>query len=157
MGSLLLRNLIFTILQPGIVAGLGPWWLIQRGGINIWDDHLGLAQWSGLITGLAGAGITLYCIYQFATEGRGTLSPADPTKNLVARGLYRYSRNPMYIGVLMVLAGEALFTGYAVLWLYTGLIFLLFNLFVHFVEEPRLRRDFGEEYRMYCQSVNRWI
>ena len=99
----------------------------------------------------------MYCIYRFAVEGRGTLSPADQTKNLVAMGIYQYSRNPMYIGVMLALIGEVFFTKAALLMIYTGCVFIMFNLFIMFVEEPRLKRDFGEAYKLYCQKVRRWF
>ena len=97
------------------------------------------------------------CIARFATQGKGTLSPADPTKKLVVTGLYRYSRNPMYIGVLLILAGEMVFFQSLYLALYLLIIFAVFNLFVLLIEEPRLKKDFGEEYRIYANNVKRWI
>jgi protein-S-isoprenylcysteine O-methyltransferase Ste14 len=157
MISLLLRNLLFTIIQPGVVAGAIPYLLVQKNGHEGFTLPVSWNEYLGLCIGIGGAAVVFYCIYLFATEGRGTLSPADPTHNLVAKGLYRYSRNPMYIGVLMILAGEALYTSYAVLWLYTGIIFLLFHLFVVFFEEPRLKKDFGETYSSYSKQVRRWI
>ena len=99
----------------------------------------------------------LECIFRFAVEGRGTLSPADPTKKLVIRGLYRFSRNPMYIGVMMILIGEAIFFQSKNLWIYLLFIFLAFNLFVLLVEEPRFRKDFGKDYYKYCKEVRRWF
>lgn len=156
MASLFLRNLIFTILHPGIVAGLIPYWILRRAGVafpNAW----GLLQFSGAIIFIAGLVLLLNCIARFAIEGRGTLSPADPTKHLVVKGMYRHSRNPMYVGVMLILAGEALFFRLADLWLYAFGVFLLFNAFIFFVEEPRLRRDFGQDYLDYCAKVRRWI
>jgi protein-S-isoprenylcysteine O-methyltransferase Ste14 len=63
----------------------------------------------------------------------------------------------MYVGVMMILAGEAVFVQSANLWIYTGLLFLAFNLFIIFWEEPRLRKDFGKDYDNYCGNVRRWI
>jgi protein-S-isoprenylcysteine O-methyltransferase Ste14 len=156
-GSLLLRNLFFTILQPGMVCGLIPY-LIAK-------DHYHLAfsqppaflQYIGIALFLAGVSITIHCIIKFAMDGRGTLSPADPTRQLVIAGLYRYSRNPMYIGVMATLLGESIFVQSSSLWLYTLLIFIAFNLFIVFWEEPRLRKDFGKSYEEYCRQVRRWI
>ena len=84
------------------------------------------------------------CIIRFAVEGRGTLSPADPTKKLVISGLYKFSRNPMYVGVMMIIIGEAIFFRSTSLWIYSLFIFIAFNLFVMFIEEPLLLKDFGE-------------
>ncbi len=90
-----------------------------------------------MITGII---ITLLCIIRFATEGRGTLSPADPTRELVIAGLYKYSRNPMYIGVMSILAGECLLIPATALIVYSAFVFLAFNLFIIFYEEPRLKK-----------------
>src|SRR4051812_28105515 len=108
MLSLLLRNLFFTILQPGLVAGLFPYWII---GGNLNSRLTGPFQpWqmTGVVIFSAGLVVMLSCIVRFAFEGRGTLSPADPTKRLVVGGLYKFSRNPMYVGVMLILIGEVL-------------------------------------------------
>lgn len=157
MKSLLLRNLLFTILQPGIVAGLMPYWILGDRGNFILAQPFSGHQYLGSIAFVIGLVIMLTCIISFAVKGRGTLSPADPTKKLVISGLYRFSRNPMYIGVTMVLVGEAMFFQSANLWIYSLVVFIAFNVFIWTHEEPRLRRDFGEEYEKYCRKVRRWI
>ena len=144
MLSLFLRNLLFTMLQPGIVAGLIPYWILRDN--KTLDSPLQFFQYLGILLFLIGLGIMFHCIIRFAVEGRGTLSPVDPTKKLVIKGLYRFSRNPMYVGVMMILIGEATFFQSNVLWVYLLFIFLAFNLFVLLFEEPRLRKDFGEDY-----------
>ncbi|MBK9983093.1 MAG: isoprenylcysteine carboxylmethyltransferase family protein [Saprospiraceae bacterium] len=157
MNSLLYRNLLFTILQPGLVAGLIPYLIIEDKLDAISYQPIRLFQYAGVIIFLTGAFLVLYCIYYFAVEGRGTLSPADPTQRLVVHGPYRLSRNPMYIGVTMALLGEVIVFISSSLLIYCGIIFLMFNLFVLLVEEPRLKRDFGEEYISYSRKVRRWI
>jgi protein-S-isoprenylcysteine O-methyltransferase Ste14 len=157
MKSLFIRNLIFAILQPGLVAGLIPYLIIEDK-LDVFHNHLfGIFQYMGIIIFLIGAFLVLYCIYYFAIEGRGTLSPADPTQRLVVHGPYRLSRNPMYIGVTLALLGEVMIFTFSALLIYSGIVFLMFNLFVLLVEEPRLVRDFGEEYASYCRKVRRWI
>jgi protein-S-isoprenylcysteine O-methyltransferase Ste14 len=156
--SLFFRNLLFTILQPGLVAGAVPWLITRGEGRPVDVDRFALFRaYAGLATAIAGALLTCYCIYLFMTVGRGTLSPADPTRRLVDRGVYRWSRNPMYIGILAVLAGQMLYTGYWALGLYAIVIFGIFHLFVVRIEEPRLRRDFGDDYARYSRQVNRWL
>jgi protein-S-isoprenylcysteine O-methyltransferase Ste14 len=76
---------------------------------------------------------------------------------LVVRGLYRFVRNPMYLGVTIVLLGEALLTRSGALVLYWAIWFALANLFVILYEEPSLRRRFGASYDAYMMQVNRWI
>lgn len=157
--SLFIRNLIFTILQPGIVAGLIPYLILGDKVDDIFVKQLftGGLHDSGIIIFLIGFAIMLTCIISFAVQGQGTLSPADPTKKLVVAGLYKFSRNPMYVGVTLILIGEAIFFQSVELGIYLLFVFIAFNLFTILIEEPRLRRDFGEEYKRYCEKVKRWI
>ena len=157
MLSLFIRNLLFTILQPGLVAGLIPLWITGFRINSIFDEVWQLHHYVGTIAFLIGFVIMLWCIISFAVKGRGTLSPVDPTKKLVITGLYKLSRNPMYVGVLMILIGEVIFFQSYQLLIYLLLVFSAFNIFILLIEEPRLRKDFGEEYNLYCQKVRRWI
>ena len=81
----------------------------------------------------------------------------DAPKRLVARGLYRFVRNPMYVGVLLAILGQALWFGSAATLWYAMVAALFFHLFVVFYEEPTLRRKFGESYTEYAKSVPRWM
>ena len=157
MYSLFIRNLIFTILQPGIVAGLIPY-LIVKGHLTD-NSFIQFRSWqyAGIILFVSGLLILTSCIISFAVKGNGTLSPADPTKKLVVSGLYRYSRNPMYVGVMLILTGEAIFFPSVGLLIYLILVFIAFNAFIILAEEPRLRKDFGGAYSAYCERVGRWI
>ncbi|HUM46078.1 MAG TPA: isoprenylcysteine carboxylmethyltransferase family protein [Chitinophagales bacterium] len=157
MASLFLRNLFFTILQPGIVAGLIPFFILGNKFTKILSQSLSLLQYLSAIIFLTGFAGMLMCIISFAVRGQGTLSPADPTKKLVVSGLYRFSRNPMYVGVMMMLVGEFLFFQSPDLLLYSIGIFTAFNIFIILFEEPRLRKDFGKAYDRYCEKVRRWI
>ena len=156
MTSLILRNLFFTILQPGIVVGLIPYLILQNS--NLVDYKLNtLYDYIGLLFFIIGFIIVLVCIFHFATLGNGTLSPVDPTKKLVIKGLYKLTRNPMYVGVIFLLIGEVVFTKSINLLFYTLFVFIGFHLFIKYIEEPRLLNDFGEEYKQYSKSVKRWI
>lgn len=155
LSSLLLRNLLFTLLQPGVVTALLPYWILSNAKISI-EFTTRLNGVFGLLVYLTGLMILLKCILQFAFEGKGTLSPVDPTKKLVTKGLYRYSRNPMYIGVLTMLAGEYIYFGYLPLLYYAIAVLAVFHLFIIFHEEPRLIKVFGHEYSEYCNKVRRW-
>jgi len=155
--SLFLRNLFFTILQPGVVAGLIPFLLARKNFENAFAGAFHVQHGVGMFVFLAGVTITLHCIANFAIHGRGTLSPADPTQRLVISGLYKFSRNPMYVGVMLTLIGEAIFTQSVDLWGYSLTVFTAFNLFIIFREEPRLKKDFGTSYHEYCKTVRRWI
>lgn len=157
MISLYLRNILFFILQPGIVAFLVPYILAKEKFKQEIIEDFDALNYIGIVLGLLGLIIVFYCIYRFIIDGRGTLSPADKTKVLVIKGLYKYSRNPMYIGVLLILLGEIFFTKSIVLFGYSIFTFLGFHLFVIFVEEPRLKKDFKSSYASYTSKVNRWF
>lgn len=157
MFSLYIKNLIFFILQPGLVVGLIPYLLLRRRIDLILKAELGVVKYLGITFIIAGLCIALYCVYRFIVDGRGTLSPVHRTKALVVKGLYKYSRNPMYVGMLLVLIGEVLFTGSLRMLVYTALVAMAFHLFVIFVEEPRLTRDFKSDYLRYMNEVKRWI
>lgn len=156
MKSLFFRNLLFTILQPGIVAGLIPYFIVRRQWLfrHYRLDFQGILGTAVFTVGLILMG---YCIYLFATRGKGTLSPFDRTKNLVVQDVYRFSRNPMYVGVILILIGEALITGSLEMLVYTVIVFFLFHAFILFIEEPRLKRDFGPDYELYLKKTRRWL
>ena len=97
------------------------------------------------------------CILEFARSGRGTLSPVDPPRHLVVRGLYRYVRNPMYLSVTAIVLGEVLLSRSTALAVYWAIWFACVNLFVVGYEEPTLRRQFGASYDEYAGQVGRWI
>ncbi len=102
-----------------------------------------------------GAVVYAWCIWNFATLGRGTPAPIDPPRRLVVRGPYRYSRNPMYLGVLGVIFGWSILR--RGLLPYLGAVCVIFNLFIRLYEEPHLTKIFGQDYTAYCESVPRWI
>jgi protein-S-isoprenylcysteine O-methyltransferase Ste14 len=94
---------------------------------------------------------------RFALQGIGTPAPVFPTRHLVATGLYRYVRNPMYVAVVITILGQGLIFGNITLLQYGGIVWLLFHLFVLLYEEPTLTASFGSEYKSYCAEVPRWI
>src|SRR5262245_5623526 len=152
---LLLRSIFFTILQPGTVTILIPYWLISRRAFaNTSNQPL---RYCGLPLIVVGAAGLLWCIWNFFSSGRGTISPIDPPKHLVVRGLYKYVRNPMYVAVVTILLGEAIFFASSPIFIEAGIFFFLANLFILLYEEPTLRRQFGESYDQYKQTAGRWI
>jgi protein-S-isoprenylcysteine O-methyltransferase Ste14 len=149
---LLLKNLLFTVLVPGTVAVYVPLLLAARAA-----PASGARLAVAIATLALGAAIYAWCVWDFAVTGRGTPAPIDAPKRLVARGLYRWVRNPMYVGVLTVILGQAmLFRAGGVLG-YGLAVAFVFHLMVVLYEEPRLEREFGEEYRAYCARVGRWL
>jgi len=150
-----LKTLIFTIIVPGAIAALIPYLLLSRTPSSFAD--IGPLQTFGLIPMAIGAAIYLRCAWDFASTGKGTPAPIDPPKRLVARGLYRFVRNPMYVGVLTALLGEAWLFGSWTLLAYAAIVFTWEHLFVVFYEEPALKRQFGESYAEYLTRTPRWI
>ncbi len=150
-----LRTVLFTILVPGTELVLLPLVVVLLDlGPRI---ELGAARYSGLVPLLAGLVVILRCFAEFIRRGRGTPAIYDPPRELVAAGLYRYVRNPQYVGVVLVIVGEALLTGMVVLFGYTALMAVGYHLFVRYYEEPTLESTYGEEYREYRRNVRGWM
>lgn len=152
---LLLRSIFFTFLQPGTVAILIPYWLVSSRDSGVAANRP--LRYLGLPLIIIGAAGLFWCVWEFFSRGRGTISPVDPPKHLVVRGLYRYVRNPMYVSVVIVLLGEAIFFMSVSVLIWAVVFIVLASLFVIIYEEPTLRRQFGEKYESYSQAVGRWI
>jgi protein-S-isoprenylcysteine O-methyltransferase Ste14 len=105
----------------------------------------------------AGLGPLLESIVRFIVVGHGTLVPTSPTEHLVVSGLYRFVRNPMYIGVLTAILGQGLLFASRSMIEYFAIVFVGFHLFVCAYEEPTLRRRYPVEYPRYSQHVRRWL
>jgi protein-S-isoprenylcysteine O-methyltransferase Ste14 len=148
-------SLVFLVLAPGVVAGLIPWLLTD------WDVQEPLPYWLplrivGAILLAAGAAALLHAFWRFVVEGLGTPAPVAPTERLVVGGLYRYVRNPMYLAVGATIVGQALLLGQPILLLYAAVFAVAVAAFVHWYEEPTLRKHFGEQYEAYRQAVPAW-
>ena len=144
---------------PGMmVAGFPYLALLTRGEPPQWPSFAAMG-WgaSGLLLVAGGTAAFLFCVVDFARKGLGTPFPLDPPKRLVATGLYRWVRNPMYVAVLNVVLGEAAVFGSGELLTYWLSVVVGFHLFVVLYEEPALRRKFGEEYETYCRNIPRWL
>ena len=151
--KLLLKNLLFTLIIPGTVAVYIPL-LIVHGRLA---GSMPILFVLGVLFLAAGTAIYAWTVLDFATFGRGTPLPLDAPKRLVVRGLYRYTRNPMYIGVFLLVLGWAGVFAEAWLLVYLAAAAVLVQVFVVLYEEPTLLRTFGAEYEAYRQSVGRWL
>ncbi len=148
-----IKSLLFLIVAAGLGAGYIPFALLPRrpqietGALA----YLAFALW------FIGGATILWCFADFALKGHGTPNPMDPPKELVATGLYRYVRNPIYLGVLTILIGH--FFWFKTIWMlaYAVIVFLLCHLFVMVYEERALTEKFGATYENYRKSVPRWI
>ena len=151
MMTLLIKNILFMVVVPGTAAVYFPLFIARdRSPASGWVFFLALALLA------AGGLMYAWCVWDFAVFGRGTPAPIDPPTRLVVRGLYRYTRNPMYLSVMTVILGWAVLYQAEVLGLYALALGLIFHLFIMFYEEPHLRVVFGREYEEYCAAVSRW-
>lgn len=151
----IIKTLIFLLIVPGTVAVLVPRWILSSAWNRAFD--LDAFRFLGLLPLALGAAALLWCMWDFATFGKGTPAPIDAPKFLVRRGLYRFVRNPMYVAIALILGGEAaLFQSWS-LFLYAFSVWFIQNLFVLLYEEPALKKKFGAEYEEYLNTVPRWI
>ena len=111
----------------------------------------------GALLIITGVSLFSYTVFLFKKKGNGTLAPWDPTTKLVVVGPYRHTRNPMILGVLTILLGEALFFNAQIIMLWTLLFFMINTLYFQFIEEPKLEHKFGKAYLHYKKNVPRWI
>ena len=151
MNGLFIRALIAFLAMPGVVAVAVPLLLFDRS----WPPA-GVA-WGGVV--LCGVGFTLLAlaVRDFHVIGRGTLAPWAPPLRLVTAGLYRFSRNPMYVGVLILVSGWALLFRSAPLALYAAGLLVAFHLRVVLGEEPWLARTHGAAWQAFADGVPRWV
>jgi protein-S-isoprenylcysteine O-methyltransferase Ste14 len=145
------RALVAFLALPAVVGGLVPWLLLPNDRWRAAGTALG---WPILLFGLV---VLLWRVRDFYVIGKGTLAPWDPPKKLVIVGLYRFTRNPMYVGVLGCVLGWSLIAGSPLLLGYVGLLAAAFHLRVIFYEEPTLARQFGRDWTQYRAAVNRWL
>lgn len=111
----------------------------------------------GVLLAVAGAVPLIESFRRFAIEGLGTPAPIAPPQHLIVTGFYRYVRNPMYVGVVTVIAGEALILGDVRLLTYAAIVWFGFHVFVLAYEEPTLRGSYGAEYETFRANVPRWL
>ena len=160
---------ILKVLRYGVASVMGVAFLVlllwfgPRYAIDLgtqrewpsWRHPVGLLAGSILI--FAGAGVFVYCTGLFTSRGRGTPVPIAPPRSLVTTGLYRHSRNPIYVAYAGILVGEAAFVGSTSLLMYAMAMFAVFHVMIVAHEEPELRRRFGTDYAQYRERVPRWL
>jgi protein-S-isoprenylcysteine O-methyltransferase Ste14 len=151
-----LGTLLFSLLVPGTVVGLVPYWLT---GYRLAPPLLGAApiRWLGALLVLTGLPVFTGFLLRFVREGRGTPAPVAPTERLVVGGAFRFVRNPGYLAVLALVAGQGLWFGRGTVLAYAAALAVAFHLFVVLYEEPALTRRFGAEYESFRARVPRWL
>jgi protein-S-isoprenylcysteine O-methyltransferase Ste14 len=117
----------------------------------------GLYAWLGMLILITGLSLVTITIGLFKRIGKGTLNPLDPPKKLVIAGPYRYVRNPMITGVLLVQLGESImFTSFELLIWFFG-FWMANQIYFIWKEEPQLLKRFGPDYQEYRENVPKWI
>jgi protein-S-isoprenylcysteine O-methyltransferase Ste14 len=143
---------IFSFILPITVLVIVPAWIEKN-----WTININFSLFAGSTLVLIGLMIMVVCISSFIRIGRGTLAPWSPTRKLVVKGLYRYVRNPMILGVWIVLLGEALALKSQNILIWAASFFVINTIYFIVYEEPDLEDRFGEEYRDYKKHVSRWL
>ncbi|HEY6498213.1 MAG TPA: isoprenylcysteine carboxylmethyltransferase family protein [Streptosporangiaceae bacterium] len=150
--DLAVRNAAFTLVVPGLGGFWLPWWLAGRLG-----HSASPVAWAAVPVIAAGLALYAWCVWNFATVGRGTPGPWDAPSRFVAAGPYRWVRNPIYVAALLVVAGQAWLFGSLAVLAYAMAMAMTFHIFVMGYEERTLRRRFGPAYQEYRRTVPRWL
>lgn len=145
------RAALAFLALPGVVAFLVPAGHVYTESARRQVNAVALIPW------LAGVALLLWCVHAFYTAGRGTLAPWDPPRHVVASGPYRWSRNPMYVAVALILIGWAMAFSSRTLWLYAAVVVVAFHIRVVVSEEPFLARTQGDKWTQYKSRVRRWV
>ena len=141
----------FFLVAPGTVVGVIPW-LITR-----W--HMSDSLWQiavGALLLVAGLIPLVFAFIEFA-KAHGTPMPLAPPDRIVVAGFNRYVRNPMYVGLLVAILGQALLFGSIAVVIYAAVVWLATASFVRWYEEPNLSRRYGSDYETYRRNVPAWI
>jgi protein-S-isoprenylcysteine O-methyltransferase Ste14 len=146
-------SVVFFCLVPGTVAGAVPYLMTgwqQQSRVPAPVSVLGIVC---VLTGLVSL---VESMVQFVVRGQGTPAPVAPPTALVVTGQYRYVRNPMYVAVVAIVLGQAVWLGSVAVLLYAVALLALFHLWVVGYEEPALSRQFGAPFERYRRHVHRW-
>lgn len=143
------------LLGPFTVTVVVPWLIYD--GTHSFIPQSTFLLIPGMIMIFLGLIIFLKTIFLFHFVGGGTLAPWAPTQKLIINGPYKYSRNPMFLGIFIILLGESLTFHSSNIFLWMLGFMVIANGFVFLYEEPSLKKRFGEKYENYKENVPRWI
>ncbi|HWA25254.1 MAG TPA: isoprenylcysteine carboxylmethyltransferase family protein [Lacunisphaera sp.] len=152
---LTLRSLVYGGAFLALFAGWLPLRFFARHAQ--WPAAWAAPQFGGAVLVALGAITMLACVWIFISRGRGTPAPFDPPVKFVRRGLYKWVRNPMYLGLLAFVGGEGLFLRSGDIGVYWVCLVCSLHLLVVLYEENALRRQFGAMYEDYKRDVSRWL
>jgi protein-S-isoprenylcysteine O-methyltransferase Ste14 len=149
----LLKHLRDILILPFTVTCIVPYFIYDKSRFTA----NGLLTILGLIFFCLGILLFFYTVFLFGKIAKGTLAPWSEKQKLVVVGPYRYCRNPMITGVLLMLLGEALFLHSFSVLIWSCIFFICNTIYFILSEEPALEKQFGAEYKRYKQHVPRWV
>lgn len=151
-------NTLKTVFYMGIMHGFFtyyfPYQIVSR---DFLIFNTGYFAFLAIPFYIIGTLIIIWCSVDMIQKGKGTPAHLDPPKKLIINGLYRYTRNPIYLGALFVLLAYVLWFGSGLMILYFLFFVLAYQILITLIEEPVLKNTFGQDYEKYCQKVPRWI
>ena len=157
----MIRWLTAIIILPGTVLILVPLVLLWLSSGRHWLDSLAnpstLEFWVAIVSGLLGLFLSLWTMTLFFRFGEGTAAPWAPPQRLVIKGPYRYVRNPMMIGVFMMLFAESLLLQSRQILIWLAISVAANLVYIPIFEEKGLKQRFGRDYLVYKRHVPRWI
>ena len=111
-----------------------------------------------IVMALIGIGAGIAGVWNFY-KARTTINPLEPSEatHFVSEGIYKLSRNPMYVGLACCLVSWAIWLSYLLPWLGVVLFIAYMTRFQIIPEERVLRQKFGDEYQNYYLKVRRWL
>ena len=155
-----MRNAIITvagtILVPVLLFILIPYMILRAAPVAL-GAGIGVVEVASVALAVAGFTMILWVSTTFVRRGKGTPVPLDPPKEFIAIGLYRFVRNPMYLGLLLVMLAEAALFRSVWLLVYASLFWLAVHSYLILIEEPELEARFGPAYLSYKATTPRWI
>ena len=151
-----LKSAVATIVVPGTVCVLIPFYILNRAQISM-TPPLGILQVMAILIAGLGTCMIIWVSTAFVRQGKGTPIPIDPPTRFVVTGLYRYVRNPMYVGAVLIVLAEVVYFQYAWLVLYAIGLWAVLHIALVSFEEPQLKKRFGSDYEQYLKNVPRWI
>lgn len=149
-----LKTILYMGFMHGVFTYLIPYQISTRDFLIL---NVGVFSYLAIPFFIIGTSIIIWCSVDMVQKGKGTPAHVDPPKKLIVNGLYRYTRNPIYVGGLLILLGYIFWFGSGIMVVYFSLFILAYQILITLIEEPILRNTFGKEYEEYCQQVPRWI
>jgi protein-S-isoprenylcysteine O-methyltransferase Ste14 len=150
------KTAVATLVVPGIACLLIPYFILRATGDTL-SLPTNLVQLVAILIFILGLYLVVWVSVAFVRIGQGTPIPIEPPTRLVIVGPYRYLRNPMYTGALLMVLAEALYFGSWWIVLYAAGLWAILHAFLVLLEEPQLQRRFGSEYENYLKTAPRWI